>query len=166
MEKMISGRKLQSIFRGLSILFQDCEEELLRCDTVAAALELWKAKICVSDEEQKVYGKGYSKITCEVIGYLKNHYHIQNLDINQIADYVSMSTSRLRTVFKEEVGQTLGQYLTDLRMNRAKHLLLETNWKSDQIAEEVGYLDGKYFRKMFKQKYGITPREYREKNWT
>ena len=74
----------------------------------------------------------------------------------------SLSPSRLRAVFKEETGVSPSQYLSGLRFERACELLRSTTMKTEEIAAESGFLDGKYFRKVFHGKYQMTPREFRE----
>ncbi len=185
-ENMIQERQINQIFRSFSVLFSKYEEkwkntkrkqmmqedwkevfpkeEMSSCDTIQKAVIFWKERYsALEQEEEKSEEMGYSRLTRAVISYIQGHYREKGLDTNQIAQYVSLSSSRLRFVFKEEVGQTIGQYLTEVRMQKAKRLLLETKKSSDEIADEIGYLDGKYFRKMFKQKYGLTPREFRER---
>jgi two-component system response regulator YesN len=75
-----------------------------------------------------------------------------------------MSNSRFSTVFAQQSGKTFTEYLTGLRMNRAKELLRETDKRSSEIAFEVGYNDAHYFSYMFKKQTGMTPSEYRKEN--
>lgn len=97
------------------------------------------------------------------IEYMKLHLNDKQLDMQQIAKEAALSPSRFRAVFKAETGSSPSQYLSELRFRRAEQLLLETCMKMDDIADEVGFLNGKYFRKVFGQKYNMTPREFRER---
>ena len=106
--------------------------------------------------------KQYSPSVEMAIEYMKQHLNDKQLDINQTAESVSLSPSRFRFKFKSETGISPNQYLGDLRFARAEKLLLTTCMKLEDIADEVGFLDGKYFRKIFHKKYGMTPREFRE----
>ena len=61
------------------------------------------------------------------------------------------------TIFKKETGKSFITYLTDYRMDVAVRLIVETNDKSYEIGEKVGYLDANYFSYVFKKKFGVSP---------
>ncbi len=84
--------------------------------------------------------------------------------LGDAARAVGMSESRFSTVFAQETGKTFTEYLTHLRLTRAKELLAGTDRKSAQIALEVGYNDAHYFSYLFKKNLGLTPGEYRAQN--
>ncbi len=65
-------------------------------------------------------------------------------------------------IFKKETGYNLVKYLTDYRMKKAKELLEESNWKIVDIGKACGYTNQPYFNKLFKNYYGVTPKQYRE----
>ena len=58
---------------------------------------------------------------------------------------------------------TLHQYVTNLRLERAKEELLMTTKSAEEISEEVGYASFSHFQKIFKKKYGVTPAVWRKK---
>ena len=66
-------------------------------------------------------------------------------------------------MFKRVTGVNYTQYLTDCRMERAKELLLADNAQVQEIAESLGYSQGHYFSKIFKQYTGLSPSEYMRK---
>ena len=72
-----------------------------------------------------------------------------------------MSNSHFCTIFSQEMGVTFTEYLTELRMNRAKELLRTTQMRSSDIAYAVGYNDPHYFSYLFKKHTGMTPRDFR-----
>ncbi len=74
------------------------------------------------------------------------------------------STSVCITFFKSETGQTLNQYITEYRMEKAKLLLKDARFKITDVSSRVGYSDGNYFGKSFKKYSGLSPSEYRERN--
>ena len=96
--------------------------------------------------------------------YLAEHFTDSNLMLGDAARAVGMSESRFSTVFAQESGKTFTEYLTWLRLNRAKELLAGTDKKSAQIALEAGYNDAHYFSYLFKKNLGLTPGEYRAQN--
>ena len=88
----------------------------------------------------------------------------ETLSVKDISDHVFLSTSYVCTFFKNETGQTLNQYLTEYRMEKAKQLLSDPRYKITDISSRVGYSDGNYFGKSFKKYTGFSPSEYRGEN--
>ena len=86
----------------------------------------------------------------------------ETLSIKVISEHVFLSTSYLCTLFKNETGQTLNQYLTDFRIEKAKKLLRDPRYRITDISAQVGYSDGNYFGKIFKKSAGMSPSEYRD----
>lgn len=97
--------------------------------------------------------------------YISSNYSDSSLSIKDISEHVHLSSSYLCTVFKTETGQTLNQYLTQFRIEKAKQLLLDPRNKISEIAALVGYCDSNYFGKAFKKVVGLSPSEYREKEF-
>ena len=84
--------------------------------------------------------------------------------LQDVAGEVGMSQSHFSTVFAQETGITFTQYLTGLRIGKAKELLAATDMRSSEIALAVGYNDAHYFSYLFKKQTGVTPSEYRKSN--
>ncbi len=95
--------------------------------------------------------------------FIHKNYSKDYLSVKDISEHVQLSTAYGCTVFKNETGYTLNQYLTDYRIERAKHLLGDPRNKINEISSKVGYTDGNYFTKSFKKSVGLSPSEYREK---
>ena len=107
--------------------------------------------------------------------YLNSHFlpdNFQHTDIGRyntfnyflaLAPFSWMEISYVCTFFKNETGQTLNQYLTEYRMEKANQLLADPRYKITDISSRVGYSDGNYFGKSFKKYTGFSPSEYREK---
>ena len=96
--------------------------------------------------------------------YISQNYMHETLSVKDISEHVFLSTSYVCTFFKSETGQTLNQYLTEYRMEKAKQLLKDARFKISDISSRVGYSDGNYFGKSFKKYSGFSPSEYRERN--
>lgn len=94
--------------------------------------------------------------------YISKNYMDVTLSVKDIGAHVHLSASYVCTFFKSETGQTLNQYLTEYRMERAKQLLGDLRYKISEISSKVGYSDGNYFGKSFKKYSGFSPSEYRE----
>ena len=96
--------------------------------------------------------------------YIRKHYMEQELSLNDICSYLNISTSYFSTIFKEATGGTFLEFLSRIRMEKAKELLEQTTLKNYEIAEMVGFSDPHYFSISFKKMTGKTPTEYaREK---
>jgi len=94
--------------------------------------------------------------------FIASRYQDETLSIKDISEHVFLSSSYICTLFKNETGQTLNQYLTDFRIEKAKNLLTDSRYKITDISARVGYSDGNYFGKTFKKLVGMSPSEYRE----
>lgn len=85
-----------------------------------------------------------------------------DLSLKQLASLNNVSTSYFSSLFKNETGQTLTDYVNKQRINQAKHLLRTSNLQIQTVAQLCGILDLHYFSKLFKKYTGKTPKEYRE----
>ena len=65
--------------------------------------------------------------------------------------------------FKDATGQTPVQYLQNLRIEKAKHLLESSRQSFEAITQQVGYEDGNSFRRLFKERVGLSPMAYRKR---
>lgn len=97
------------------------------------------------------------------IEYMQYHY-AQPLTLTDIAKAAHLSVSRMAHLFKEEMGVTIVDYLTNLRINHAKRLLMTSDANCTRICYDVGYNNQSYFTRVFKQIAGLTPRQFRQQN--
>ena len=98
----------------------------------------------------------------KAIDYLNRNYGNPKLRLNSVAKHIGLSDSRLSVVFKEDTGRTVGQFLTDIRINRAKQLLSEGDLRIYEIANKVGYGNSQYFSTMFYKETGMYPSQYKK----
>ena len=96
-----------------------------------------------------------------VISDIRNHY-TEDIQLTTLATKYSMSIARLSTKIKKKIGMTFSDYVTQLRIQRAKELLSDDSMSVSEIAEVVGYNDYFYFIKVFKKVQGISPSKYRK----
>jgi two-component system response regulator YesN len=95
--------------------------------------------------------------------YIDQQYGHKSLSVEEISANVFFHPSYLRFLFKNEIGMTINEYLTKVRMEHAKELVQQGGYTQSGIAELVGYSDAAYFSKCFKKYYGMNPSDY-EKN--
>lgn len=103
----------------------------------------------------------YSRLLEEAQGYVKQNYSSNEISLNMVASHVGISPSYFSTIFRQETGSTFTEYLTEIRMEKARELLRCTNKKTAEIAYDVGYKDAHYFSYIFKKTQGVMPKEYR-----
>ncbi|MBN1804416.1 MAG: helix-turn-helix domain-containing protein, partial [Sedimentisphaerales bacterium] len=97
------------------------------------------------------------------IDYIRLHYD-EPVTLNEIAKAAHLSVSRLSHVFKEQVGITIVDYITNVRIEYAKELLISTNKNCTEICFESGYNNQSYFTRTFKEIVGVTPKQFRDMN--
>ncbi len=99
-----------------------------------------------------------------IIDYIKQNYSKKIL-LEDIAEFTHLNPSYLSSLFKEQTGLTLSDYILDYRLSVAKKLLVNSPILSiSQVALTVGFYDSAHFSKAFKNRFGLTAREYRNKN--
>lgn len=96
----------------------------------------------------------------KAITYINNNYN-HNITLEDVANHVSLSANYFSNIFKKTTGLSYIEYLTNIRIEKAKTLLMNLNLTIYQIASEVGYNDSRYFSRVFKSFIGKTPSEYR-----
>ncbi|MBB6734571.1 response regulator [Cohnella zeiphila] len=84
------------------------------------------------------------------------------LTVAEIAKEVYLTPTYVSLLFKQETGQTVGEYLTQVRVEKAKELLRDPKYKFYDICYAIGYTDPSYFTKLFKKATGVTPSAYRQ----
>ncbi|WP_273130261.1 response regulator [Bacillus weihaiensis] len=92
--------------------------------------------------------------------YIQKHYK-ESLSLEEVAAYVDLTPTYFTKLFKEETRQTFIEYVTEARIEKAKHLLLQTKDSLKEIAFEVGYKDPNYFSRVFKKMVNMSPKQYR-----
>jgi two-component system response regulator YesN len=93
--------------------------------------------------------------------YIESHYSNSDLSLNEVAAQVNLSPSYFSAVFSQENGETFRDYLTRVRIERAKELLRITNLKCFEIAYQSGYSDPHYFSYIFRKNTGLSPQQFR-----
>ncbi|MNI14768.1 HTH-type transcriptional regulator YesS [compost metagenome] len=93
---------------------------------------------------------------------IERNYSNMNLSLNWIADELNMSPMYLSRLYKQMTLHTLTDVINEVRMSKAKHLLLQSNHSIADIAEQVGFTNSSYFYRMFKRDTGVTPSEFRK----
>ncbi|MCM3268527.1 helix-turn-helix domain-containing protein [Paenibacillus elgii] len=85
----------------------------------------------------------------------------EELSLEEVADYVHLNPHYFSKIFKQQVGETFIDFVTNLRIGRAKELMASTDLSLKEVCFEVGYKDPNYFSRVFKKVTGVTPTDYR-----
>ena len=93
--------------------------------------------------------------------YINENFN-KEISLDEVSKKVNISPYYFSKLFKDETGTNFIEYLTDIRINEAKKLLLDRNMSMKEICMAVGYSDPNYFSRTFKKNVGVTPTEYRE----
>ena len=94
--------------------------------------------------------------------YIQDNYQNDDMSLQTVASFVNVSTNHFSAIFRRETGDTFIDYLTSVRMEKAKTLLVCTAMKTSDVGFEVGYRDPHYFSYIFKKTVGMSPKEYRK----
>lgn len=103
------------------------------------------------------------KLILDVKSYLQKNFN-QSINLDEMAKDFHISPPYLSSLFSKIVKMTIFEYITNIRIIKAKELLRTTNYKILIICNEVGYKDAKYFNQVFKKQVGLTPSQYRSKH--
>ncbi|MCO5384957.1 MAG: AraC family transcriptional regulator [Desulfosporosinus sp.] len=114
------------------------------------------------EKRTKAYNRSQVDVVKKVEKYMTNHLE-QRLTIDELSQEFCISTTALKSLFKEIYGKPIFTYMKDYRIQRAKALLIETDYNISEIATIVGYESQSKFGVVFRDKTGLTPSEYRKK---
>lgn len=115
---------------------------------------------------EQVSAKRYGSMIDDAKAYIEQNFGSEDISLNSVAAHVNITPSHFSSIFSQEEGQTFIEYLTALRMNKAKELLMCSGMRSSEIGYMVGYKDPHYFSYLFKKTQNCTPKEYRARGKT
>lgn len=140
----------------------DLVERFWLCADAAAVEAALRQALC--GEMQRLAGERSQRemrpIT-EAKRYIQQHYR-ESLRLEDVSSAVGFNATYFSTLFKKETGQNFMDYLTDLRIEKARELLCGETLSVQAVAEAVGYRDLKYFSRLFKKSTGVSPSDYKK----
>lgn len=92
--------------------------------------------------------------------FIQMNYPNPAFSLKMVSDYVELSESHFSTIFAKEMGQTFIDYLTGIRIEKAKELISTTNLKLYEVCDRVGYTNAEHFSRIFKKTVGCSPKDY------
>lgn len=119
-------------------------------------ISLFERRVSAAAEPEKQEERTITGIT----RYLQEHL-AEEISLSVLAEQFHLNPQYISQLFKSEIGVNFLAYLTNIRMEKAKKLLLSTSFSIAEVAEQSGYGDYRVFTKVFKKSEGITPSQYR-----
>jgi two-component system, response regulator YesN len=123
----------------------------------------WFVQLCRRIMSSIAAGRqsSYSFLVEKAKDYTRAHFHESDISIGRVCSHLHISTGYFSSIFKKETKTTYVNYLLHIRMEAAKELLLNTDLRTFEIAEKVGYTDPNYFSFSFRKYCGVSPKDYR-----
>ena len=115
-----------------------------------------------AEQQSEAVQAGHWGLVGKIIEYVENHYSDSDLNLNYLAQIFHVTPSYLGRVFKNKQGESFSNYLLNLRINKAKHLLKTTEYPIYEIASQVGFADANYFCLKFQIVAGMSATRYRK----
>ena len=120
---------------------------------------IYEERLPDSDEDA-ILPAAYDERIYNAIMYIEEHLS-EELSLSDLAEHVSLSAPYFSKLFKDVMGSSFSDYLTNARLQQAQILLGKTDLSIEKIAERVGFANGNYFCNVFKKRYGVAPSEFR-----
>ena len=128
-------------------------------ETFALAKEVIEKALEYRDDQGSAR---YGVVLRKAKAYIGEHYQNPELTLRQVADEVALSNNHFCTVFSQETGLTFTEYITSLRIEKAKELLRDKQMRTSDVAAAIGYNDPHYFSYLFKKYVNLSPRDFRK----
>lgn len=142
--------------------YQQIFEAILYDDLKVIYKELSKFCEYIMEEILKSRTQLKNSLVIESLEYLEENYTDPELTLKSTSQFLNVSSSYFSTVFKKETGKSFIDTLTEMKMNKARDLVLTTELKMFEIASQCGYDDQHYFSYSFKKYFGISPTKMRK----
>ncbi|WP_161568351.1 AraC family transcriptional regulator [Anaerobacillus alkaliphilus] len=133
--------------RGAEVAF---EQKLLFQQLLLAIIQDFHSQSLSGDTKQVIEAS---------IDYMVNHYQT-NMSLNDLAELAGLSKSHYSRLFRKYIGYSPIDYLTHLRIDRAKELLAHSDIRIKEVSQHVGYEDELYFSRTFKKIVGVSPTQF------
>jgi two-component system response regulator YesN len=106
----------------------------------------------------------YGVVLRKAKAFIGEHYTNPELTLRQVANEVALSNNHFCTIFSQETGVTFTEYITTLRIEKAKELLRDKQMRTSDVAANIGYNDPHYFSYLFKKYTEMSPRDFRKQS--
>jgi len=145
---------------GTTVIFYS--HQISQCDTLEGMMLLFK-KFITNIIENAQKNKAISREISQAMSYIKSNYGM-DINLQEVANHVNLNPTYLSNLFKKDLQINFTEFLNEVRIQKAKELLVDSYLKAYEISEKVGFADNTYFCRVFKKLTGSSPNEYR-KQW-
>lgn len=158
----LQGKTLMEV-SGLETDVSPDPRMLYRADQVMA----WAAGVLESMESGSIreFKEGKNQLISKIHRFIETHI-AQDVSLQTIADHVTLHPVYLSSMYKQEMKENISDFIMRYRMEKAAVLLGSTDIKIYELASQMGFQNPPYFSKLFKNYYGVTPQEYRDRHIT
>jgi YesN/AraC family two-component response regulator len=162
--RRLSSQSHQVVKDIIHYRYNDFYRRIGLCQTLVSCQRLEKELFYTYINGEKVQSEvTYHRTLNHILTYI--HLHIEApFTLDGMVDALRLTKPYLSRLFKQETGQTVMSYVTDVKINRAKVLLRNTHLSILAISERLGYYDSSHFGRVFKKVTGLTPRAFRQQN--
>lgn len=154
--KPINYEEFSRVLKNLIIKMENSEGD------ISAINKNWGG---ITDGQIRELGKTEEErnVEMEVKKYIYDHM-VDNISVTDIAEALHFNSQYLMRAFKKKTDMSIVEYITNLRMETAKKILVDTNLPVKEVSGMVGYSDYAYFNRVFKKEVGCSPNQYRADN--
>ncbi|OAS19048.1 response regulator [Paenibacillus oryzisoli] len=162
--------ELNTFATGYNIDLFEKQEQVYFWDIITSMSSLTEIQNYMVDRILVVFDNIQSKNSIGqnvfmIMQVIQEHYHDDHLTINMLAQHLFLTPTYLCMIFKKKTGKTINQYITEVRIEKAKEFLKEERVKLLEISRKVGYQSPNHFTKIFKKMTGMNPSDYRERHY-
>ena len=136
------------------------KEILAQFNNAAAQLTAREDAELIQDDQKERESDTLNRYVIMAREFIKKNYGEKTLSLKTVSEYVGLSENHLSRIFAKQTGSSFIEYITELRIEKAKTLLKETNLKVYEVAEQVGFANAEYFSKVFKKVTGKSPNHF------
>lgn len=142
---------------------ENIQTDFDRLDTITQIKEVARAHLSAIIEKIRDWRmNGVEGLLLQAKDFIDHHYE-RPISLEEVAEKIGLSSYYLSKLFKEQFQISFIEYVTQLRIRKAKDFLLEGTLSLKEIALTIGYKDPNYFSRVFKKETGLSPREYRSR---
>ena len=155
---VIKDAALLNVFRLANLLDSTKKPNLV--DQLTARSDVLSAILTMAASRRTTDLRNETKLMDEAVEWLRHHY-AEQVTMDQLIAYMGYSRSRFFNLVKSHTGQSPIDWLTQFRIDNAKHLLAETDSSVAHIAKSCGFADPAFFARVFRRRVGNSPSEFR-----
>lgn len=157
-----NSEALFHIFSQLKTLKQNTISEQIRMTSyLYMLLALIIENASSFDSHSKAFFSSKDEYIKNAVAYIQTNYS-RKLSVSEVSKFIGLNRSYLGTIFKEQTGLSLQNFITNFRIDKAKKLLSDMSMSVGDVSRSVGYDDPLAFSKLFKKNVGISPNAYRK----